>query len=261
MEDNNLGAELMEGDDEEDLEDEVFGSFNALGSLLEEQDDRGLVLSLAAFAEEALGKLLKAYLLPVGTSNELVDGFNAPLGNFSTRIKAAYSLGLVTKRQFDDLQQLRKIRNLFAHTWQHISIDDQRVLGHIKSMNYASYLQSHPETAKEKLQTSGYALLLALTGFTGNVIEHDRGVKIIAGEIFFGFPGDFEEQIRTAKDDFQYIANRMQSESGEPHLFYRQALITLYHRTQYITGTDSDANEQTIIELRNQILERAAHTS
>ena len=50
-------------DDSDGMDDEVFGKLNALGPLLEELDDRGLVLSLAAFAEEALGSLLKAFML------------------------------------------------------------------------------------------------------------------------------------------------------------------------------------------------------
>ncbi|EJM44839.1 transcriptional regulator [Pseudomonas sp. GM33] len=251
----------MEGNDVDTsdlLEDEVYGSFNALGPLLDEQDDRGLVLSLAAFAEEALGKLLKAFLLPVATSSQLVGGFGAPLGNFSSRIKAAYSLGLVTKNQFDDLEQLRKIRNLFAHTWQRISLEDQRVSGHIRSMNYASYLQAYPETAEEKLRSSGYALLLALTGLSGTLANRGGGVTAIGGEIFFGFSGDFNDQIKAAKEDFLDISNRMQTASGEALSFYRQVLIRLHARTQYLKGADSDADEKAILMLRTEILERAA---
>jgi hypothetical protein len=77
-----------------------------------------LVLSLAAFAEEALGALLKAFMTPSEATAQLIEGFNAPLGTFSSRIKAAYAIGLITKEQFLDLERLRKIRNEFAHSWK-----------------------------------------------------------------------------------------------------------------------------------------------
>ena len=245
-------SDLME--DEEDCE--VFGNLNALGPLLEKQDDRGLVLSLAAFAEDALGNLLKAFMLPGATTGQLVDGFNAPLGNFSSRIKAAYSLGLVTKNQFTDLEQLRKIRNLFAHTWQPISLADQRVSGHIRSMNYASYLQVYPETADKKLRSSGYALLLALTGAANTLAEGGRAVTETRGELVFGFAGDFSEQIKDARDDFLEICSRMQAASGEELSFYRQVLVRFHVRTRYLKGAGSDADDQAILKLQTEILER-----
>ncbi|VVP61625.1 hypothetical protein PS874_06311 [Pseudomonas fluorescens] len=255
MEGNDVdNSDLMDG--EEDEEDcEVFGNLNALGPLLETQDDRGLVLSLAAFAEDALGNLLKAFMLPVAASVQLVDGFGAPLGNFSSRIKAAYSLGLVTKNQFTDLEQLRKIRNLFAHTWQPISLADQRVSGHIRSMSYASYLQAYPETADKKLRSSGFALLLALTSAANTLAEQGRGVTATGGEIVFGFAGDFSEQIKDFRDQFLEICSRMDIASGEELSFYRQVLVRFHMRAKYLSNL-ADADEQAILRLQIEILER-----
>lgn len=254
----------MEGNevDESDLiEDGVFGDLNAIGEILEEQDDRGLVLSLAAFAEDALGKLLQAFLLPVKSSEQLVVGFGAPLGTFSTRIKAAYSLGLITKDQFSDLEQLRKIRNLFAHTWQPISLSDQRVVGHIRSMTYASYLQVYPNTAEVKLRSSGYALLLTLTGATISLAESGERVENRGREIVFGFAGEFADQLKDARDQFLEICNRMQAASGEELSFYRRALTSFHARTKNVEGAVSDADKQAILQLQKEILEQAAGTN
>lgn len=251
----------MEGKDEENsdaMEDDIFRDLNTLGALLHELDDRGLVLSLAAFAEEALGTLLKAFMLPTDTSNQLVDGFNAPLGTFSSRIKAAYSLGLITKEQFSDLEQLRKIRNYFAHNWQPISLSDQRVSGHIRSMNYSSLLHVYPKTADEKLRSSGYALLLALNGAAIRMAENGSGVTETGGEIIFGFPGNFSEQLKDAREQFLEICSPMQTASGEELAFYRQVLVRFHGRTKYLTGAVSDADEQVILQLKREIIEKIA---
>jgi hypothetical protein len=61
-------------------QDEVFGDLNRLQGIVRDLDERALILSLAAFAEQALGDLLRAFLLPVEASNQHLEGFNAPLG-------------------------------------------------------------------------------------------------------------------------------------------------------------------------------------
>ena len=55
--------------------------------MLEKLDERALVLSLAAFAEEELRDLIKAYLMPGEAANKLLEGFSAPLGTLSARIR------------------------------------------------------------------------------------------------------------------------------------------------------------------------------
>jgi hypothetical protein len=71
-----------------DNEDGIFSELNQLTDSLRDLDDRGLVLSLSAFAEDALGSLLKAFLIESESASQLLEGFNAPLGTFSSRIKA-----------------------------------------------------------------------------------------------------------------------------------------------------------------------------
>lgn len=251
MEDNHV-------DDSDGADDEVFGKLNALGPLLDKLDDRGLVLSLAAFAEEALGSLLKAFMLPVPTTEALIDGFNAPLGNFSSRIKAAYSFGLVSKKQFDDLEQLRKIRNAFAHTWQPIALTDEKVSGHIRSMNYASFLQAYPETVDKKLRSTGFALLLSLIGSANRIAEDGQCVQEMNGEIMFGFVGEPGEQIQDARNQLIEIYDRMQDTTGAELAFYREVLVSFHARTAFISGVVSPADKQSLHLLQKEIEEKIA---
>lgn len=77
------------------------------GCTLHSLGERGLVLSLSTFAEDVPGVLLKAFMARGVTTEQLLDGFNAPLGTFSGRIKAAHSLGLIMEEQFEDLERKR----------------------------------------------------------------------------------------------------------------------------------------------------------
>lgn len=96
---------------------------NRFISLINKQDDYALVLSLATFLEDTLGRILLAYFRDCKATRELVEGFNAPLGTFSSRIKAAYSFGLLMKEQFEDLETLRRVRNKFAHNWEGVGLE------------------------------------------------------------------------------------------------------------------------------------------
>jgi hypothetical protein len=107
--------------------DSDMDNLNRFQSLVRKQDDRVLALSLAAFSEDTLGRLLLIYLKEGKQSKELVEGFNAPLGTLSTRIKAAYAIGLLTREQYEDLEITRKIRNAFAHDWEGVTLDREDI--------------------------------------------------------------------------------------------------------------------------------------
>lgn len=108
---------------------------NSLLESLHEHDDRSLVLTLAAFAEDTLEALLLGYLREPKQAKELVNGFNAPLGTFSARTKAAFVLGLIRKDSYQTLETVRKIRNKFAHNWSGVSLDREDVVVLIKQIS------------------------------------------------------------------------------------------------------------------------------
>jgi len=108
---------------------------NSVFETLHEHDDRGMVLTLAAFAEDTLGLLLLAFMREEKQAKELVEGFNAPLGTFSARIKAALALGLMLKDSYDALEILRKIRNAFAHDWEGVSLDRQDIEARVMQLS------------------------------------------------------------------------------------------------------------------------------
>lgn len=162
---------MSDQEDVEDLvrDDRVFGGINQLMGTLKDLDERGLILVLAAFAEDSLGELLKAFMLPNKASEKLIQGFNAPLGTFSSRIQAAYALGLVTTEQFEDLEHLRKIRNEFSHTWKPLSFADEPIAGHISAINHSPADDEFPATPIAKVRMSLSFLLIELQVMTDQI--------------------------------------------------------------------------------------------
>lgn len=81
---------------------------------LEGQSDRGLVIVGAAGLDVVLEGLLSAHLNDE-VRREEIFGPNGPLGEFSSRIKMATSLGLISKSERRELELVRRIRNKTAH--------------------------------------------------------------------------------------------------------------------------------------------------
>ena len=108
--------------------------YDQLMKSLNDYDERALVLSLGSFAEQSLGLLLMHFLKE--GSEDLVEGFESPLGSFGIRIKACFALGLIDKHQRKDFQILQEVRNYFAHNWENPTF-------------------SHPDVANQLRQLSG----------------------------------------------------------------------------------------------------------
>ena len=98
------------------------------------ESDRGAALAAAALLDERLVEMLKYFFADVQASENLLTGFNAPLGTFSSKITAAYSLGLLQDNEYRELNLIRKIRNEFAQSWKNVNFETERIEGLCSSL-------------------------------------------------------------------------------------------------------------------------------
>lgn len=160
--------------------DPNMDNLNRFQSLVQKQDDRGLALSLSAFAEDTLGRLLLTYLKEGKQSKDLVEGFNAPLGTLSTRIKAAYAIGLLSREQYEDLEIARKIRNAFAHDWEGVTLDRQDIKAMIGQLNAYTFDEKPlAGEARARLLGSITNILVELRVQIGQHQKHDRRAPFV----------------------------------------------------------------------------------
>jgi len=99
---------------------EFLNSFN-------KESDRGAALNAASVLDDWLGKIIKEFLAPNKSSENLLSGFNAPLGTFSAKAAAAHALGLIQDSEMEEITLVRKIRNEFGHNWKGISFETQQI--------------------------------------------------------------------------------------------------------------------------------------
>lgn len=163
---------------------------NSLFESIDEHDDRSMVLTLAALCDDSLELLLLEYLREPKQSKELVNGYNAPLGTFSARIKAAFVLGLIINDSYKSLETLRKIRNKFAHNWSGISLDKEDVASLINQLSLTRReRQFGPEPKKsqlsdrDRLKEKIQDVLIGMRMLAKQIKRRELQAPILAGEL------------------------------------------------------------------------------
>jgi len=137
--------------------------FNSFLEELNKESDRGAALISTAMLDDLLEKIILASLLENKDAKKLLLGFNAPLGTFSSRILAGYSLGLISEEEYDECNWLRLVRNEFAHK-VHQKFADQKVNDLCSNLRFAAkQIPDHPNLPRAQFLTSATALILHLT--------------------------------------------------------------------------------------------------
>ena len=92
---------------------------NELADMLLEESERGCVLVSSGFIEEALEHFLRDKFSRVCTKDkdaeDILIGYNSPLGSFHNRIIACSALGYIDEGLRNALLEFKRIRNSFAH--------------------------------------------------------------------------------------------------------------------------------------------------
>ncbi|EPW7095862.1 hypothetical protein ACWO0M_003307 [Vibrio parahaemolyticus] len=76
---------------------EKMNEFTEFWEQLADENDRGVALSAGEMFSELLKEMLLRKLSDTKESKALIEGFNAPIGTYSARIKLAYALSYITE--------------------------------------------------------------------------------------------------------------------------------------------------------------------
>jgi DNA-binding MltR family transcriptional regulator len=99
-----------------------------IGDELEKESDRGCALVAAAYLENQISEILEKFFVEQGTkAKDALFDFNGPVGTFSSKIKMAYSLGLIPQEIQNALDLIRKLRNEFAHLHEPLDFESQSI--------------------------------------------------------------------------------------------------------------------------------------
>ncbi|ENO85857.1 hypothetical protein [Thauera aminoaromatica] len=201
------------------MTEDIFEQLNSLNVRLHALNEQGLVLTLAAFADDSLRDLLFAYMFKNTATKKLISGYDAPLGTFSAKINAAFALGLITQGQYSDLNHIRTIRNMFSHTWGQIAFENIDVEKHILALNFSNLHLEFPATLREKLETSASSLLLELKVAISRIAKERDNPIPIGSRIYAGMPGEPESNFDLCISRLGEINQAFETATGEQKRF------------------------------------------
>jgi mannitol operon repressor len=102
---------------------------------MNKESARGQVLLSASYLDELLKRTLVAFFVDDPRHTQIIDDANGPVATFSSRIRMCDALGLIRRKEADELHRIRKIRNRFSHEIR-VSFEDQQIRDLCKALTY-----------------------------------------------------------------------------------------------------------------------------
>ena len=161
-----------------------FGQFF---EALRGETDRAAAVLGPAYVDAALERLFRARLI-AGASDDVFK-YGGPLGSFSARIEMSYALGWIPKSLRDDLHLMRKIRNAFAHDFNHrLSFESDQVTQRTLSLTLNQQFADMAEvsTAKTPDRQRAEAMRAAMVSGLVGTPRRRFEMAVANAEVFLG---------------------------------------------------------------------------
>lgn len=140
--------------------------FNERGKV----DERAIAIVGATFIDNVLEHTLINFMVDDEKETKKLIGFDGAMGAFSSRVTAAYCLGLICKTVRDDLRTVGKIRNRFAHQLE-ASFDMEPIRGWCLALKWheISMMMKAPAdaTSRDIFKVGVNQLICYLNGIVG----------------------------------------------------------------------------------------------
>jgi len=126
--------------------------------------DRSSAIVGVALIESLLEKLMIKKMVEQSESQRSsLFGNRGPLADLSSKILVATAFGIIPSNVADELNRLRNIRNVFAHTMAPISFDTKEVVNELRKSKIVQILLSHfPEKQGTFTNLSHFKILVEI---------------------------------------------------------------------------------------------------
>ena len=125
------------------------------------ETDRGAALVAASRLDEILKDILASFLRKTKSSDDLLQGFNAPLGTFSARASACHALGLIQD-------------NEFGHQWQDVNFDSECIRDLVDALPWAGPEEYEAEASRRSRFTTAAVMLQVDLMWRARLVERER---------------------------------------------------------------------------------------
>jgi mannitol operon repressor len=138
------------------------------------ESDRGAALVAASMLDDRLEQILIGFFVESSAAKDLLSGFNAPLGTFSSRASAATALGLIQENEFKEITVVRKIRNEFGHGWEPLTFESESVAVHARKLPWRGPAEFEATSTNRSRFNFAVALLLTDLMWRVRLVSSER---------------------------------------------------------------------------------------
>jgi hypothetical protein len=152
---------------------ELSPQASKLCDVLTHGDEISCALVGASFVDHCLASLIQTHLANSGVTERLLQPSGA-LGSFGARRMLCYSLKLITKESFQELEIIGDIRNRFAHGFFDISFKDQDIMEFCNKLRAGSQPRGGRPTSRMRYTM---AILVLAHTFIMDALAAEESIK------------------------------------------------------------------------------------
>lgn len=113
-----------------------------LYEVLNAESDLACVLIATSYLDYSLAAMLKRHFINSSVTTKLLDPPRGAISTFASRTDLAYCLGLIPKGLYQNLENIGKIRNAFAHSYLSMGLADAEIVKIIEALIPPTITQS-----------------------------------------------------------------------------------------------------------------------
>ena len=121
---------------------------------LQNESDRAVAIVGSALVETRLEYAIISHLQQDKETITKLFGSSAPLGSFAAKIRLAFLLGLISKDFVSELENMKQIRNRFAHDLIAASFAEQSISARCKNFRFVDDICREPADMDRKGATN-----------------------------------------------------------------------------------------------------------
>jgi len=162
-------------------------------------DDRSAAIVAAALLDAKLDRYLRSALIQDADALDSMFKERGPLGSFGSRINLGYLLGVYSAEARNDLKQIAKIRNTFAHQTGIRSFTESPIRDHCANLSLIDRYLFDPNESEASGIAPGDHLSVGMykardvlrsprERYTHTIALIHRGLQVADGRLTVGTP-------------------------------------------------------------------------
>lgn len=127
------------------------------------------VLVTTSQLESLLDTLIRNHLKECKETEELINDPFSGITTFAGKTKLAYCMSIIDDKMYKCLNQIRQIRNTFAHSKKNLSFGDNEISQKCEKLDYASFPQDELASKWSLEDKSKHRFLFSALALWGNL--------------------------------------------------------------------------------------------